>query len=82
MIELNATNEQDTREEAIKLSRQNPSRYIVVFSCFGLFASIKERLHTFEPSGSAFDWYVLNGKIRTFTDRQRIADQNATPDLF
>ena len=76
---------QEAKDFAQKLSAKNPSKYITLYSCFGLFAEISDRLHIHTPSGSSNPFlntgYWLNGKERPFTEKQRIADQNATPTL-
>jgi hypothetical protein len=73
------------RDFAQKLSAKNPGKYITIHSCFGLFAEINDRLHISAPSDSGSPFlntgYWLNGKERTFTEKQHIADQNATPTL-
>lgn len=80
-MKLKATNETEARTEAIEISNSNRGMYVTVSACFGLFASLSTRLNTFAPSDSCFAWYVRNGKVKTFTEDQRIADQNATPRL-
>ena len=79
MKDMKAKNENEAKVEAVQLSKLNPGKYITIRPCFGLIASIKSRLHVFDPSDSAYGWYVLNGKIKPFTSCQKIADQNATP---
>lgn len=81
MIELKAKNEEEAQTEALRLSEENPGRYIIISACFGIVATVTRNLNTFAPSDSCFSWYVFNGKLRTFTKKQRIADQNATPKL-
>ena len=81
MIELASKNESDARAECLKLSQDRPGEYIIPVACFGLFATVAKRLHTFAPSDAVFDWYALNGKLKPFTGSQKIADQNATPIL-
>jgi len=81
MIELKARTEQDAKREAVNLSEHNPGRYVIVFACFGLFASLSKRLGVFAPSDATFNWYVLNGKIKSFSTSQHVACQNATPSL-
>ena len=81
MTELEAKNETDARVECAKLSKTNPGKYIIPVACFGLFATIADRLHTFAPSDAVFNWYALNGKIKPFTSSQKITDQLATPIL-
>jgi len=81
MTILKATTENEAKAEAIAISKQNPGKYVTVSACFGLLASIKNRLHVFDPSDSTFGWYVLNGKVKTFTESQKIADWQATPQM-
>ena len=81
MIALKAKNEAQAKEEAIALSIANKGMYVEVFACFGLFAGLLPRLSVYTPSGSIFGWYALNGKIKPFTNAQKIADQNATPTM-
>lgn len=79
MIQLKAKNEQEAKVEAIKLSLDNPGQYVTTAALFGLFAFMSKQLDVQAPTDSKFKWYVLNGKIKPFTTKQRIADQNATP---
>jgi|TARA_R110000744_G_scaffold7113_3_gene24387 hypothetical protein len=79
MIALKAKNEQDAKAEAVKLSLSNPGLYVKISACFGLFADLHKRLNVFAPTDTPFNWYVLNGKIKTFTNAQVVADQIATP---
>lgn len=76
---------QEAKDFAQKLSAKNPSKYITLYSCFGLFAEINDRLHIHAPSDSGSPLlntgYWLKGKERPFTEKQSIADQNATPTL-
>ena len=81
MIELKARNEDDAKAECTRISKRNLGQYVTVASCFGLFASLAPRLHVFAPGDSPFGWYVLNGKVKSFTESQTIADQNATPEM-
>lgn len=81
MLELAAKNETEARAECVKLSQEHPERYITPFTCFGLFVSIDKRLHVFAPTDAVFDWYVLNGRVKPFTSKQKIADTLATPLL-
>ena len=68
---------------AQKLSTDNPGKYITLCACFRLFAQIDKRLHIHAPSNSGNPFidtgYWLNGKHHPFTEKQCIADQNATP---
>mgnify|MGYP003152853588 CR=1 FL=1 len=79
---LKAKTETEARNEATQLSKSNPGKYVTVYACFGLFASLQNRLHRFSPSDSVFSWYVLNGQIKPFTNKQQITDQNSTPSLY
>jgi hypothetical protein len=82
MIQLNAGNEHQCKGEAIILSLDNPQTYVTVFVDFGTaFAALNQRLNVHAPTDSTFNWYALNGKLRTFTKAQAVADQNATPTL-
>ena len=81
MVELASKTETAARAECLALSLDRPGEYIIPIACFGLFATVAKRLHTFAPSDAVFDWYALNGKLRAFTGSQKIADQNATPIL-
>ena len=82
MLALKATNEAQARTEAVALSIANKGMYVEVFACFGLFAALHKRLNVFAPSDSIFGWYALNGKVKAFTNAQKIADQNATPMMI
>lgn len=81
MIALRTTSEEEAQLEAVSISRKHPGRYVLVFNCFGAFAEVHERLHVNAPGDTPFDWYVLNGRVKRFTDAQRGADQRATPAL-
>ena len=81
MIKLNAKTEKLAKIEIIELSKINPNKYVYATACFGLYAAIEKHLNVFAPSDSYFDWYVLNGKVKQFTNSQKIADENATPML-
>lgn len=74
-VELNAVDEITALREAYHLSLINPGRYIIVFGCFGLFASIKHQLNVEAPGDSLYDWYVHNGNVKPFTEKQRAKDQ-------
>jgi len=80
-VEMKAQTFAQAKPEAIQISRANPGKYITVVSAFGAFAGISNRLHVFAPSDSCVGWYVLNGEVKSFTEAQIIADQNATPAL-
>ena len=47
----------------------------------GGYSSIRKTLNVFAPSDSTWDWYVLNGKVKKFTSKQKIRDQNAYPTM-
>jgi hypothetical protein len=76
----------EARAEALRRSRANPSRYYWISDCFGWIIVDAARLHVFAPSDGTH-WsgrtgtYWKNGKERAFTEKQRIADQNATPAM-
>lgn len=78
------TNIRDAREAALIASQADGSRYFWIGNCFGWFVESASRLPIHAPS-DASDWsgqtgtYWKNGKERSFTEKQRIADQNATP---
>ena len=83
-IEMPATTSEAAKAEAVKVSRANPGKYITVDAVFGLlYISIAERLHIHAPTDGhpSLRIYVLNGKVKRFNDKQRIADQNATPTM-
>ena len=81
MIEIKAKTEAEAKEAAVKRSMDNGGQYVIVVPCFGLFLSESKNLNVFAPTDTPFSWYCLNGKVRTFTSCQKIADQNATPVL-
>ncbi len=63
---------------AIKYSKEYPNHYITIASCFGLHIVIEKNMNVQTPDDSYFKWYVLNGKVKPFTKRQKINSQNAT----
>jgi hypothetical protein len=81
MIALNTEAEDSVKKEMIELSKINPDKYIYATACFGLFATVEKSLNIHAPGDSYFDWYVLNGKVKQFTNSQKIADENTTPML-
>jgi len=81
MKEMKARTEQAAREEARKHSEGNGGAYVLVTACFGLFMEDRKRLGVHAPSDSVFGWYAHKGRVKSFTDAQQIADQNATPVL-
>ena len=83
-IEMPATTPEAAKVEAVKVSRANPGKDITGDAVFGLlYISIAEQLHIHAPTDGhpSLRFYVLNGKIKRFTDKQCIADQNATPTM-
>jgi len=78
MIEI-GRNEAEAKKNCIRLSKENKGKYVYAVTAFGLFATIEKRLHIYAPTSGPFNWYVLNGKVKKFTESQKIADQNATP---
>ncbi len=73
--------EEETKVTVLQLSKAVPDQYVTVVACFGLYASISKRLHVHAPSDAHYGWYAFNGQIRPFTEKQGIADVNATPVL-
>ena len=80
LIPLGST-EVEAKKKCIELSKQNIGMYVYAVAAFGLFAVIQKRLPVYAPSGTPFNWYILNGTVKQFTKAQMIADQNATPIL-
>jgi len=78
---LRATTEAAAKKEAVKISAENPDKYVVVVASFGLYAELRNRLGAQAPSDTPFDWYVLNGKVKRFTRAQELANQEATPQM-
>ena len=70
------------KQFAMQLSKNNPNKYIMLVACFGIFAVVHNRLNVFAPSDSCCKSYWLNGKEKKFTTAQKVADQNATPNLI
>ena len=81
MIKLNARTEKDAKTELVKMSKKDPKNYHYAYSGFGLYVTIEKRLHVFAPTDCIFDWYVLNGKVQQFSNKQQAADSAATPIL-
>jgi len=79
MVDLRTASLTEARQGALRLSEEHAGKYITLVACFGLFASVTDRLHVFAPSDSIHDCYFLNGKEKPFTNGQKIADQIATP---
>jgi hypothetical protein len=78
MIEI-GINEKEAKRNCIRLSKEHKGMYVYAYTSFGLYATIEKRLHIYAPSDCIFNWYTLNGKVKKFTESQKIADQNATP---
>tara|TARA_R100001530_G_scaffold97511_1_gene67795 strand:- start:221 stop:481 length:261 start_codon:yes stop_codon:yes gene_type:complete len=66
------------KKAAIKYSKKNPNKYVTLFACFGLKVILEKRMSVHTPDDTPFNWYVLNGKVKSFTKRQKITAQNAT----
>jgi len=82
LVELpDVKNEADAKVECIALSKDTPTMYVYIVSDFSAFAVMNERLHINAPSDCHYNWYVLNGVVKTFSGAKVIADQNATPTL-
>jgi len=83
MIPIKATSMKGIKKEAIAISKKNPGMYVLVHNTFGLFADLTKKLHVHAPGDVAIllgiDWYVLNGKVKMFSTKMRIADEKATP---
>ena len=77
MTEMFVANETEAKTAAIAVSKASPGKYVVLHSCFGLFIRLCNSLDVQAPTDSCYDWYVLNGTVRYFTDRQKAADFNA-----
>lgn len=74
----------DAKAAALAMSVQFPKDYVTVQPTFGWMVVRSKRLNVFAPSDSANPFgqsvgYWLNGKHKTFTPKQWVADQNATP---
>ena len=72
----------EARTAIRKLSNAHPKQYFIIVNEFGWLIDSKKRLHVFDPTSQglgASGTYWLNGKEKSFTTAQRIADQNATP---
>ena len=81
MIRLKATSIDTAKDEMIQLSLDNYGWYVTGFNVFQeAYAHLSKRLHVHSPS-DGWPFYVLNGKVKPFTESQIIADQNATPTL-
>lgn len=75
------SNEAEARANALQASIANPSQYVTLYTCFGVFMKISKSLHVFDPSDSLFGVYWLNGKEKSFTKAQKIKDEQSTPSM-
>ena len=81
-FKITHTRDSDEVKEIVrKASLKNPGVYYTVENWFGPVVFLHKRLHVFAPTSSVFGGYWLNGKFKRFTEKQRIADSNATPIL-
>ena len=83
MIPIKSTTMKGIKKEAVTISKKNPGMYVLIHNCFGLYADLTKKLHVHAPGDVAtllgIDWYVLNGTVKTFTTKMKIADEKATP---
>ena len=81
MILSTHNNLKAARKAALLASEEYMGQYITLFSCFNLEVVVNKRLNIHAPGDSYGSSYWLNCKEHKFTDKQVIADQNATPVL-
>ena len=81
MKAINAKTENEAKQEAIKYSLENKDKYITNSNTFGIYLHLQNNLNVFAPSDSFFKWYVLNGKVKSFTQSQKETDDINTPIL-
>lgn len=78
---MNKLNRNETearaKKRSLELSKKNPNRYVVPQYCFGWMPSVLKRLNVQSAGDSAYNWYVFNGKVKQFTTKQIVANQNA-----
>ena len=77
-------NKPDTIKAGLALSKANPKLYVTALR-WGFneaYVTGSKRLHVFAPTSVMFGIYWLNGKQKKFTEKQIIADQNATPQMY
>ena len=68
------------QDAIVEASLDSPGLYCGYFVDFGQAYLVRhKRLGVFAPT--TYPCYALNGKLKQFTERQRVADQNATPAL-
>ena len=77
-------NKRDTLEAGLTLSKANPKLYVTaeMMPFTGAYVTTYKRLNVYAPSDSLWGVYWLNGKQKNFSDKQVIADQNATPMMY
>ena len=73
--------EAEAKQFAKEYSLKNPGVYVTLFAAFGIFLNASKRLNVFAPSDSLFDVYWINGIEKSFTTKQKITDERATPTL-
>ena len=73
--------EAEAKAFAMQASIDHPKKYVTLYAQFGIFCSIKNRLHVFDPTDSLFGVYWLNGKEKPFTKKQKVACDRATPTM-
>jgi len=77
-------NKPDTIKAGLAFSKANPNLYVIALR-WGFdqaYVTGNKRLNIFAPSDAMFGIYWLNGKQKKFTEKQIIADQNATPQMY
>ena len=79
IVNARSMSEGQIKATAVKISLDNPGKYITLYAQFGLFAQIDTRLHVFAPTDSCRDWYALNGKVKPFSKAQKLTDELMTP---
>jgi len=78
------SNLNEARDAIVTASASDPSSYFWISNCFGWVINSGKRLPVNAPSDGSH-WsgmtasYWKGGKERNFSEKQRIADQNATP---
>lgn len=72
---------EEAKATAVQASINNPGKYVTLYSCFGAFLSIDDRLHVNAPADSFHNAYWLNGSEKLFTEAQVIQDQINTPTM-
>ena len=77
-------NKRDTMKAGLALSKANPKLYVTaqMMPFTGAYVTTDKRLNVYAPSDSLWNLYWLNGKQKNFSDKQVIADQNATPMMY